>query len=352
MFIKNGQSKKMNKKIQDTEEILQNALKAFQKITGLIADAGPASPVSDIRIRFRGTEQSYSVLVKKAGPLTHAAAALTVQNLKRIPQKILLIAEYVSPGLADLLRETDTPFLDTAGNAYLNDPPVFVFIKGNKPETLLRSYGQSRAFRTAGLKIIFALLCSPGLENAPFREIARAAAVSLGSVGAVMRELKQTGCLIDRGKHGRCLIRKENLLNRWITAYPELLRPKQETGRYSTADNRPWNTFDLLSFGAEWGGEPGAALMTGYLKPQILTIYAKQDIGKLLLKNKIRRDPRGNIEILKAFWNFEDTRGPLSEPAVHPLLIYADLIAAADPRTAETAKIIYEQTIIPFIRET
>lgn len=343
----------MNKTIQDTEEILQNALKAFQKVTGLTADVRPASiRNADIRIRFRDTERHYPVLVKKEGLLTRAAAALTVQNLKHLPQKSVLIAEYVPPGLADLLRETDTPFLDTAGNAYLNDPPVFVFIKGNKPETIPRAYGQSRAFRTAGLKIIFALLCRPGLETAPFREIARAAAVSLGSAGAVMRELKQAGFLIDRGKHGRCLIRKENLLNRWITAYPEVLRPKQETGRYSTGDHTPWDTFDLLSFGAGWGGEPGAALMTGYLKPQILTIYAKQDIGKLLLKNKIRRYPRGNIEILKAFWNFEDPRGPLSQPLVHPLLIYADLIAAADPRTAETAKIIYEQTIIPFIRET
>ena len=51
--------------------------------------------------------------------------------------------------------------------------------------------------------MIFAMLCSPGLENAPFREIARAATVALGSVSVVMNDLRQTGYLADMGTRGR-----------------------------------------------------------------------------------------------------------------------------------------------------
>ena len=79
------------------------------------------------------------------------------------------------------------------------------------------------------------------------------------------------------------------------------------------------------------------------------SIYTNQPLGKLLLKNKIKKDPNGNIEIFKAFWEFEYNWPHRN--LVHPLLIYADLLATGDARNIETAEIIYEQELTRLIRE-
>lgn len=325
------------------QEILTEALKVFRKTTGLTADVQSVYDDSpSIRVAFQ--DQYYDAMVIKNSLPNPIVVSLLGHNLR----KKLLIAKYIPSGLADMLKEKDILFLDTVGNAYINDPPLFVFVKGNKPDKPLCSETPMRIFRPAGLKIIFAILCNPGLENAPFRKIAKAATVALGSVGVVMNELKQTGYLIDMGRRGRRLVRKEDLLKRWVISYPEQLRPKQVTGFYRVADGTPWEQMNLSSFEAQWGGEVAAAILTGYLKPIIATIYMKNPIGAFLLKNRLRKDPHGNIEIIRPFWKFEGTR---SEPLVHPLLIYADLLASDDPRNIETAEIIYERELARFICE-
>lgn len=338
---------------QDMTEILQNALEVFKKTTTLTADIqhkevhDTQGPDAVIRIGFQDIERYFAVEVKKI--FTHATLGVAVQQLQKFPQRGLIVTQYVTPQIAELLKEMDVLFIDLAGNAYINEPPLFIFVKGNKLPDTYRKVPQARAFQPAGLKVVFALLCNPGLENAPFREIAKAANVALGTVGWVMRDLKQMGHVIDMGKRGRRLTQKENLLTRWVTIYPEQLRPKQLVGRYRAANYEWWKNTDLNTFNAYWGGEIAAAMLTKYLKPQFVTIYATQPLGKLLLKNKIKKDPNGDIEILKAFWGFKYNFPHRN--LVHPLLIYADLLPTGDARNIETARIIYEQELTGFIRE-
>ncbi len=244
--------------------------------------------------------------------------------------------------------------MDMAGNAFLNAPPLYVFIKGNKLGDAQRQEPLGRAFRPAGLRVIFALLCEPGLEDLPFREIARAAQVALGTVGIIMNDLKKLGYLVDMGMgpRGRRLTRKENLLERWLTAYPEQLRQKQMAGRYRLADdNKRLEETNIRPFEAYWGGEVAAARITGYLKPEIATIYVTGPPGQLILKNRMKKDPHGNMEIIKTFWDHHRLNLNDNRDMVPPLLVYADLLATGDPRNLETAKLIYEQTIVRLIRE-
>ena len=70
--------------------------------------------------------------------------------------------------------------------------------------------------------------------------------------------------------------------------------------------------------------------------------------GEFILKNRLKKDPKGNLILMKKFWNFEDTDYP---GMTHPILIYADLLATGDPRNIETAKIIYEKDIVRYIKE-
>ena len=91
-----------------------------------------------------------------------------------------------------------------------------------------------RAFRPAGLKVVFALICQPELVKAPYRDIVKLTNVAQGTVGWVMYDLRQQNYLVDRGKHGRKLINVAKLLDAWIDNYARELRPKLYIGKYGT----------------------------------------------------------------------------------------------------------------------
>lgn len=353
------------KKGKQTErEILRNALDVFHRVTGVIVEELAEIHQKDrnldaiVRLAFPHHEKDWRFGVEVKATLTRAnlGAAIGQLNLLRARQPIpldgnLIITRYVTPQMAEELKQNGVQFMDAAGNAYLNQPPLLIFLKGNKPETDIRAPTVKRAFLPSGLQLIFALLCRPELVEAPYRTIGKAADVALGTVGWVMRDLREMGYLHELGKRGRHLTGKDKLLAQWVEAYPNQLRPRQILGRYTAAEPGWWKDVkDIKAFDAYWGGETAAALVTGYLKPEMVTIYLAKDLDRIILGNKLRKDPQGEIEIVKIFWNDAEIQGQ-HKGAVPPLLIYADLLATGDPRNMETAKIIYEQNIAGLIRE-
>ncbi|EMS77511.1 hypothetical protein Dpo_15c00870 [Desulfotignum phosphitoxidans DSM 13687] len=91
--------------------------------------------------------------------------------------------------------------------------------------------------------------------------------------------------------------------------------------------------------------------LTGYLKPQNVILYAKEEkLREILLQNRLKKTENGNIEIYKKFWSID---GKQDKSIVHPFIIYADLLEINNQRTIETAKVIYDQNIamqfIPWI---
>ena len=341
-------------KVKNTErDVLHRALEMFRKNTGLTLEIEPYPlqvtyrPDAVIKIIWQNLKFLFEAEIKNN--ITRATLGGAVQRLNFFKEKGILITRYITPQIADELRKMNIPFMDAAGNAYINEPPLFIFLKGNK---LIHDYHVNRPTRTfqpAGLQVLFAFLCNPGLENAPYREIAKKADVALGTVGWIIYDLRRLNYLIETKIRKRKLTQKEDLLNRWVTAYPEQLRPKMIMGFY-TADNLGWwKNAEIENFNVFWGGEVAAAWLTKYLKPQKITIYANQPISRFLMRNKIKKDPNGDIEILRVFWNFEVDWH--KKKVVPPLLIYADLLATGDARNIETARMIYENELNRYIRE-
>ena len=163
-----------------------------------------------------------------------------------------------------------------------------------------------------------------------------------------MRDLAQAGYLLNLGKNGRKLIRKDELLEKWVSNYHEQLRPKIIIGRYAALDKDWWkkveDKYDVL-----WGSEKAAGIITKYLKPEITTIYIKELTSDFLIRNKLHSTSEGDIEILKRFWLFDDQW--TDQNVVPPILVYADLIAGKSDRNIETAKIIYDKEISGLIRQ-
>ncbi len=318
-------------------------------LEGLAADA-------IVRLGLGGEGQRYVVAVRRQlrpanlGPALHQ---LDLQaELYGLPG--LLVADYIAPDLAETLRQQGRAFLDTAGNAYIRQAAALVWVTGRKPVVKTAAPQLGRAFQPTGLQVLFALLCHPEWINLPYRELATRAGVAHGTVGWVMPDLQQQGFVTEvKGKRGtRRLYETERLLALWVDAYARQLRPRTLLGRYYVATLDGWQDWPLTAHQAQWGGEPAAALLTQYLKPGELTLYADKLPGLLAGKYRFVKEPdvghQAVVEVRRRFWNFPQGDG---EACVPPVLVYADLLATGDARCMETAKRLYAEYVVRLVRQ-
>lgn len=351
--------KNTNNRFTGAIDILDAAKQGLEDATGYTMQimatpanvpAGEKAPDAVLRINVPdGGKKDYHAQIK--GAVTKATIGYVAAQIRCFEKNGILVTRQVTPPMAERLKTMGIAFIDTAGNAYINDPPVFIYIVGRKNKVVPVKNITGRAFRPAGLKVIFALLCRPELARAPYREIVNATHVAQGTVGWVMNDLKQQKFLADRGKYGRKLINTAKLFDTWVETYARELRPKLLIGTYKTTKNEWWKNVDWWKATACLGGEPAAAVLTDYLKPETITVYTPENPNQFLLTHQLRKDPDGDVELLKKFWDIDfpwDHEGNHAgnyDGIAPPLLIYADLIATGNDRNIETAKIVYDKYI-------
>lgn len=332
------------------QAILDESLKAVRRATGAELRTVPhAPPVGDALLEVDAPTARTQFVAEIRTARNFATIGMVKERLAHLSHGIypLLVAPYITRALAEHCRELQLPFIDTAGNAYINVPGLTIYVTGEpKPATLKVAYPHYRAYTEVGMKVIFALLCDPELADATYREIARVAQVGLGTVGPVIKDLENRGHLVQRGER-KTLVNTRELMEAWVTRYPDALRPKLFQNRYE-ADIDRLQALNLGKLKAFWGAEVAAQWLTGYLKPEHFTIYLRGDAKPLLTQARMRLDLNGNTELLQAFWNLPES--PAHPDLVPPLLAYADLMATKDGRNLETARLLYEQFLEPLYR--
>lgn len=335
------------------EEILRQAMEALNTIAPLEYAIDPPHILQkegyDYLVKGKVFGKAFVWCVKTKKQLTKTGELQLLINRDKMPYPFLVVTIYTPPEAAARLRDAGIQFIDTVGNAFINQPPLLMFVQGNKPEKEQNPLQTARIFRGVALKIVYLFLCKPELVERPYRELAGMTNVALGTVKSTMTELIQKGFIFDMGKKGKKLQNKKKLFEHWIAAYPDFLKPKLLLGRFR-GDGEWWKDLALDPTLAQWGGEVAAAKLTGYLKPGTVTLYAvKQHLGELVIANRLKKDPQGDIEILERFWPLDN--GFDECDTVHPIIIYADLIAMGDQRTMETARILYERHIDQHYRQ-
>jgi hypothetical protein len=340
------------------EDVLKAALKAlkdnFAALPVHMDELGTdahygARTKGDKLIRLTIGEKQIPYHAEIKNNLTRANIGLMIQRRNALPGPLLLVTNHVNDVMAERLKEYNIEFIDGAGNAYINQPPLYVYIKGNKPKGEYKIPPPGQAFRPTGLKVVFTFLCHPPIIEENYRTIARTAGVALGNIGGIRRDLKRQGFLLDMGKQGCRLIQQRRLLERFTEDYPKKLKPQLFLGNFR-ADPNWWQKEDMDIGNAFWGGEAAAAKMGNYLKPQTITVYVKQQwLNDFLLKNRLKKDMNGEVELYKLFW--DPAALPGNQGLVNPILTYADLMATGDQRDIETAKVIYEKHVLRSIGE-
>lgn len=333
------------------KDLLLQAVHSLANSTGLQAAIEAMEPKQRVRadaiVNLRDENKRWRFYVEvKPHLTTHTLgpAIAAISQIKKEYPSAALVSAYVNPSQADKLRQLGIEFFDTAGNASFQQKGLHIFVTGRRPQPPKSLGRPARAFNPTGSRLVFALLCQPGLENKSYREMAKEAGISLGAINWIMNDLKSLGHLSDLGARGRRLVNRKELLKRWTSAYPEQLRPRLILGRFQAEHAQDWWKKAQLPPDAFWGGEVAAKLLTRYLRPEAVTIYSESSLPKLQARYGLRRDPNGDIELLRRFWKFDqwEKKDLLTAP---PLLVYADLISTADDRNLETAEIIYEQYI-------
>lgn len=291
----------------------------------------------------------YAVEVKRqVTPQTLGAVVAQMKHWGELTKKPpLLVTTHITPPVADRLTAANQQFVDAVGNAYLNAPGMFVLITGRKPENDAGRIAEKpgAVFTKTGLKTLFALICTPELAAATYRQVAAAADVALGALPAVLKGLQQAGHLHVMANK-RKLATTRRLLDEWALAYARQLRPKQLLRTLVTPAFGNWRTWDLQADGARWGGEPAAGLLTNYLEPGVLTLYAEKLPARLLVEHRMTtarpNDAHNLVEIRKPFWGEGLDIGHRAD-LVPDALVYADLLATGDARCIEAAQMIYEE---------
>jgi hypothetical protein len=254
---------------------------------------------------------------------------------------LVLVAMHISTRVKEELRREKINYLDAAGNLFLAIDSAYIFIDGQKKESLKEEV-RNRAFTKTGLKVVFAFLQVPETINLPYRVISEKIDVSLDTVHNVINGLKELGYIISGTRKDIALINVKQLLLRWIQEYEIKLKPSLFIGNFRFIQNEEGQNWDQIIFsdeGTQWGGEPAGALITNHLRPAEFTLYTSNKRLEVMKELKLLPDQNGNVKLYKRFWNNKGDKNAY----VPDILVYADLLNHGDPRNLEIAERIYEQ---------
>jgi hypothetical protein len=344
-------------------KILRSALEQLKlshagiKLQNVVLREGGSSPF-DGRITLKTDTESFQYLLEiKAHPRPETIRHLlvlkeTYKEAENIP--ILMVADYLNPNLAAKLREEGINYLDTAGNLFLKRAPsLYMQIEGKKPTSPLAGL-KTRLFQPSGLALLFSLLTEPESINYPYRRLAEEAGVALGTVGWVMRDLKNNQFLEPAGKDRLQLVNTKDLTQQWVQGYAHTLRPRILVGEYgSLAPHLEDVVSSLTNYTAH--KDESWALTGGFAADELLHHYRGQKLAfyvsdwwstAVLKELPIVPVAGGDITVLRAFSPrvVKALKVPPTEhPLAHPLLIYAELLYQGMDRDMETARMLYAE---------
>ncbi|NJO90316.1 MAG: hypothetical protein HC831_16255 [Chloroflexia bacterium] len=181
-----------------------------------------------------------------------------------------------------------------------------------------------------------------------YRVLAKITRIAIGSISSILNELTELSFILKTSDKKRTLKNTQHLLNRWIIAYNDILRPRLLKKRMRFSENLDVKNWKNLLFNSSngvnlWGGEPGASIITNQLKPSFFTIYTDSNWQNIAKELKLIPDEQGEIEILSTFWDTSVV--DIQNKTVPALLIYADLISSGYDRNIQIANQILENEL-------
>jgi hypothetical protein len=323
-FVKNASIRKANPKMSD-----QSAFRHPDAILNIKASHG-----------------DYKFLVElKKTHLTYALADGLIAQAERANRPLMLFTISVPRKIGRYLGEHGINYVDQAGNCRLQiDTDFMAIIEGQTP---IKTPAAGRGIAIPGYRVLFTVLTKPELLNSSVRTLADSAAVSKTTAAETIARLVQEG-LVSPVQGQRRVLDPKTLLERWMIGY-ENLRQRMIVGRFRTQDADPAALEKRIekelgeSMVWAWGGGSAAMRITKHYHGEETVLYVCDPANDL--PGRLRALPSIDGPLIIQRTPNKTAFEGIEPHTVHPLLVYADLMANADPRARETALEIREKYI-------
>ncbi len=293
-----------------------------------------------LNIDYKGHNEKFYVEIKKE------LREFQLNRIFELADKykpFLVIAENLFPKIKNALTGHEIAYIEANGTINIETRNILLKVEG-KNKKYIQPEKQGRAFTKAGLKAIYLFLTNENNINDTYRELANNANIAIGNVKLIREGLIEEKFALWQNDKELKLTNKKELLQKWITAYNEKLKPALYMGKFrfnNEEDFIQWKNLNLDKTRTQWGGEAAGNIYTNYLQPELLTLYTNENKANLIKEYKLLPKPDGNVIAYEKFWNDK----PPFKNVVPPLVAYADLLATGNRRCIETAQKIYEQFI-------
>lgn len=274
--------------------------------------------------------------------------------------KLLLMATYINPSIAEDLQNNHINFIDTQGNAYIYISDTFFVERiGRKPDDKVKPKLPS-VFHTKGMQLLFIILTVKGALNQTVRKLAQMAGISKDRAASGIHDLVNKDYIYKDNKNKYHFINKKNLLEHWLISYGERLRPKLVLDTFMIKPSFQNDVEEIIKKSfinksqdyALTGGVASDVLSPYYRGPTV-EIFINPEMQKFVQKNlNLIPAMNPNVTLLKMFSPkiiFEEYK---KYSVAHPLLIYAELLYKNSDRARETAERIYNQYLQKDYNET
>ena len=233
------------------KEIINIALENLQKIGG-IEGFWQDKEELDGCLNLKTATKEFTLVVQIKNEIRQHQLHQII-DLNNEYKDLILVAYRIFPKIKEELRLKEIPYLEANGNIFLKKGDTLLLIDTNKPINLGKEKG-NRAFTKTGLKVLFHLLQNKDDINLPQRELANVTNVGLGNIPQVIEGLKETGYLLRIDSKTYTWEKRRELLDRWVTEYGTVLKPKLKKERFAISGN--WEDIVFNNRLTAWGGEP------------------------------------------------------------------------------------------------
>ncbi len=308
---------------------------------------GTLVPDAEVEITLQGRTVRLHAEVKRTHLATAVARALVGALGDRAPGWILF-APYIGRPLAALLVEHGLNYVDLHGNCHVRaGGRLAAHVEGRRPA---KTADRPKGVRAAGVRALFALLAEPALLGTTGRQIARAANTTHPTALDAVRRLEEAGAVATAGRQRGWMPGGMRIaFERWMAEYETVLRPALMVGRYRTPDPTPPDldrritALAATEHGIRFGGAAAAFRIAPHHRGETTVVHLEGDAARILRPLRAVADPRGPLWVM-GLPGPQAARGMTPDTA-HPLLVYAEMLHAADDRTLEAAQEFRELTL-------
>lgn len=269
--------------------------------------------------------------------LSYALAAGLIEQMRSVGGEQILFCPYVATKMGAHLAGHGINYVDEVGNCHVvvgTPPRLLAHVEGKKPRHVPHA---TRGARVPGHQLAFAVLAKPSLLEQPVRDIAATAGIGKTTAASQLRRLVDEG-VVERTRRSVILARPQELLDRWLGAYADIVRPAWLRGRYRTRAKGPEELEKHLESvwqGHRWvfGGGAAAWRMANFYRGLDTVVHVETMTSEILREIRALPADDGPLIVLETPGNVAyDGQSPRT---AHPLLVYSELMVSRDPRMRE-----------------